>query len=212
MTQDSDEDGPRDAQGSIAGWRPRRRRAVRRADKTGRDGKLDRKRNPKISPKDCGVDRFAWLPLALLKSHAWSTQSINTRKLIDFLQIEHHAHGGVANGELLAPYRQLEEYGLTHDAIRPAIEEAVYLGLLRFRQGGRYAGSHHPNLYRLTWLGGWDAKGQLLDPTNEWKGRTNAEIKAWKRDRKKQRNAKRNRKKQDAPRNNEAPPPQFSDV
>ena len=48
------------------------------------------------------------LPRSLIQSDAWRAAGINTRRFIDFLLLEHMAHGGKANGKLKAPGRQLE--------------------------------------------------------------------------------------------------------
>jgi hypothetical protein len=86
---------------------------------------------------------FIMLPLALLDSDAWRSLSINARRLIEFLMIEHIRHGGKANGKLLAPRRQLARSGIGTRHISTAIEEAVRLGFINCRPGtGR-----QPNLY-----------------------------------------------------------------
>jgi len=62
--------------------------------------------------------------------------------------IEHMRHGGKANGKLLAPRRQLEQFGIGSHFISSAIEECEHIGLVNVRRGvGR-----RPNLYALTWL------------------------------------------------------------
>jgi hypothetical protein len=91
---------------------------------------------------------FVKLPLELLISDAWRSFSINTRRFIDFLMIEHMRHGGKANGKLLAPRRQLEEFGIGARYISAAIEEALCSGFVNCRPGG----GRQPNLYSLTWL------------------------------------------------------------
>jgi len=62
--------------------------------------------------------------------------------------IEHMRHGGKANGKLLAPRRQLEQFGIGSHFISSAIEECEHIGLVNVRRGvGR-----RPSLYALTWL------------------------------------------------------------
>ena len=91
---------------------------------------------------------FIKLPLELLTSDAWRFLSINARRFIDFLMIEHMRHGGKANGNLLAPRRQLEQIGIGARHISAAIEEAVQGGFVSCRRGmGR-----QPNLYAVTRL------------------------------------------------------------
>ena len=112
-------------------------------------------------------------------SPAWRARSTNTARLLDFLMIEHMSHAGTENGNLIATHEQLRDYGLSPNAIREAIEEGEYFGLLRFTRGGRWAGSNQPSRYRLTFL----ADREHNPPTNEWKLRTIEQIADWKRER-----------------------------
>jgi hypothetical protein len=104
---------------------------------------------------------FVMLPLSLLDSPTWHSLSINARRFIDFLMIEHMKHGGKANGALLAPWNQLKQFGIAHRHVANAIEEAISLGFVDRRRGfGR-----SPNAYALTFLppsGGGD-------PCNRWR-------------------------------------------
>ncbi len=126
-------------------------------------------------PKD---EPWVWLTRELLNSPAWRERSINTVRLLDFLLLEHMNHAGTENGNLKATYDQLVAHGLTRSEIRAAIEEAKFLGLIRLKRGGRWAGTNQPSTYRLTFLA--DRGGN--PPTNEWKGRTEDVISAWKQD------------------------------
>jgi hypothetical protein len=55
---------------------------------------------------------------------------------MEFLEVEHMAHAGQENRNLRATYDQLSSWGMTRSEIRLAIEEAVFLGLVRCRRGG----------------------------------------------------------------------------
>jgi hypothetical protein len=91
---------------------------------------------------------FIKLPLELLTSRAWQALGINARRFIDFLMIEHMRHGGRENGLLLAPRRQLEEFGIGQHFVSGAIEEAESLGFVDCKRGvGR-----RPSSYALSWL------------------------------------------------------------
>jgi len=57
-------------------------------------------------------------------------------------------HAGTENENLKATYDQLAAYGLTRSVIRMAIEEAKFLGLVRLKRGGRWAGRNQPSTYR----------------------------------------------------------------
>lgn len=118
---------------------------------------------------------WVWLTTELLASDPWRAMSINARRLIDFLLIEHRNHAGLENGNLKAPYDQLEKAGLTRECIAAAIDEAVFLGLIRVERGGRYAGTNRPSTYRLTFRAAKDN----APPTNDWKRISASRIKAW---------------------------------
>jgi len=91
---------------------------------------------------------FVMLPQHLLESEAWRSLSINARRFLDFLMLEHMRHSGQENGSLLAPRRQLEQHGIGARHISAAIEETKLLGLVDCKRGtGR-----RPSVYALTWL------------------------------------------------------------
>ena len=97
-------------------------------------------------------------PLELLESDAWRSAGINTRRLIDFLKREHMRHGGKENGQLKAPRRQLEAYGIGTHQVSEAIREAEKLGLVQVQRRGMRTAS----TYTLTCLhdgssGSWRA-------------------------------------------------------
>jgi hypothetical protein len=101
------------------------------------------------------------LPLGLLTSHAWRSLGHNAKRFIEFLMIEHMRHGGRANGKLLAPWRQLKEFGIGDHVIAAAMEECKRVGLVDIRRGvGR-----QPSLYALTWLPVCDGS----QPSNRWR-------------------------------------------
>jgi hypothetical protein len=104
---------------------------------------------------------FVKLPRHLLESDVWRSLSINARRFLDFLMIEHMRHAGKANGSLLAPYNQLERFGIGRRLIGLAIEETQRLGLVDCRRGfGR-----SPSSYALTWL----PFGDGGEPSNRWR-------------------------------------------
>ncbi len=155
-----------------------------RPDATGRSsGKLSGNRAKKLRgpPED---EPWIWLARELVSSPTWRCRSINCVRLIDFLLVEHMNHAGTENGNLRATYDQLEAWGLTRSEICAAIDEAGFLGLVRFERGGRWAGTNQPSTYRLT----FHADREDNPPTNDWKGKTAEAIAAWKQDR-----AQRNR-------------------
>ena len=104
---------------------------------------------------------------------------MNCMRLIDFLEVEHMNHAATENGNLMATYDQLVTWGLGRRLIKPAIREAVFLGLIKCDPGGRWAGANCPSKFRLTYY----ANCEGHPATNEWKGKTEEAIKAWRFDR-----------------------------
>jgi hypothetical protein len=93
-------------------------------------------------------EAFVKLPRDVLASDSWRLLSINARRFIDFLMIEHMRQGGKRNGFLLAPRRQLWNFGIGEHFVSGAIEEVERAGLVICTRGtGR-----RPSYYTLTWL------------------------------------------------------------
>jgi len=125
---------------------------------------------------------WVWLTAELITSCAWRGQSIHCRRLIDFLVREHMAHAGTENGNLAAPYDQLNTFGIGRRFIPEAIGEAETLGLIAVHRGGkRNLVEDYASRYRLTWL---PAKSvdqfsrYFVAPTNEWKRTTVDDVRA----------------------------------
>ena len=98
----------------------------------------------------------------LLESAAWQAQSINCRRLLDFLMLEHMRRGGKENGRLVASHRQLCAAGINNgERVTEAIGEAEHLGLITVARGDR----RRPNRFALTWLPLNDGTA----PGNEWR-------------------------------------------
>lgn len=103
-------------------------------------------------------EAWAKMPRELLASDAWRSLGINGRRFVDFLLIEHMNKRGKGNGQLQAPRRQLEEFGISARHVSGAIDEVDQLGLVDCMRGvGRRA-----SVYALTWLPLADGS----DPTN----------------------------------------------
>jgi hypothetical protein len=95
-------------------------------------------------------------------------------RLLDRIELEHCAHAGRENGYLTVPYNQFVETGIGRRFIKPAIDEAVRLGLLTVERGLYRGGARRqPSRYRLTYLK-WKfvpAAGApyYLEPTHDWR-------------------------------------------
>ncbi len=157
--------------------RPPRRKAYLKQDKTGRSAGRRRRKNPPSGPTQCGIDEWVWQPVEMLMGEAWREISINARRVVERLMIEHCAQGATSNGELCVSYEQFEEHGASYNHIAAAISEAEAAGAIVARRQGKQAGRNSPTFYRLTWLGGWNASGEMIPPTNDWKSRTAADVK-----------------------------------
>ena len=114
-----------------------------------------------------------------MESPVWSALSINGRRILDRLLLEQMAHAGTENGNLIATHDQFKAFGVPANAVRPAIDELVFLGFIRCERGGRWAGKNTPSRYRLTWLG--DRHGAA--PTNEWQGVSIEHVETWQKQR-----------------------------
>ncbi len=155
-------------------------------DRTGRSSGEFTSRDTKLYGPPKG-EPWTWQTLELMCSPAWRAMSVNTRRLVDFLQVEHRQHAARENGNLKATYDGLVAHGLTRSKIRPATEEAEFLGLIRFERGGRWAGTNQPSRFRLTFYADKDRN----PPTNEWKAKTQEVIDEWMSDRERCRRARR---------------------
>src|SRR5215510_11717185 len=75
-------------------------------------------------------------------------------------QVRRLSKGGKHNGELLAPRRQLIDFGISSHCVGAALIEAVTLGLVDCIRGkGR-----RPNRFAITWLPTVGA----IEPSNRW--------------------------------------------
>jgi hypothetical protein len=110
------------------------------------------------------IGQFLPMPQSLIASDAWRAVGLNGRRFLDFLMLEHLRHRGQRNGFLLAPRRQLEDYGIHERAVSDAIDEVERLGLVTVKRGvGR-----RPSYYALNWL----LLADESEPNELWKNRS----------------------------------------
>lgn len=123
------------------------------------------------------TDQGGWIAITrdFLESAAYRSLSVNARKALDRLLIEHISHGRCANGNMIVTHDQLYEYGVTFGSIADALEELAYKGLVKMQKGRAGNGTAHPTIYTLTFDGTHDG----LPATNEWKAFTMAEACLW---------------------------------
>jgi len=95
------------------------------------------------------------------------------------------SHAGRENGNLVAPYQQLEEFGLWRRFIPSAIREGEALRLISVHRGGKKnLVADHMNRYRLTFLPEKrrdivTSSNYYVAATDDWKKTTDAEIAAY---------------------------------
>jgi hypothetical protein len=112
--------------------------------------------------------------LEMIQSPAFKALSLQGRKVLNRLEIEHCGYGGAENGRLPCRYYDFEQYGCRRKGIRLAILEAERLGFLQTVTLGTRAYGDIPgkaSTFRLTYL--HTAVGTRTD---EWKQITSLEM------------------------------------
>jgi hypothetical protein len=111
-----------------------------------------------------GGQPFCWISRELMESPAWRARSLHCMRLIEFLQHEHMSHAGKENGGLVAPYAQLERWGISRRYIKDAIAEAEGLKLVQALRGGLRAHTKAAmTRFRLTFYHTREAGNGLQD-------------------------------------------------
>lgn len=110
--------------------------------------------------------QFAPRTIEMLRSPAYRVLSLSARRVLDRLEIELADHGGNDNGRLPVTYADFRFYGIDHQAIPPALREAVALGFTEVMVKGRAGNAEFrsPSLYRITYRHVGRAP-----PTDEWR-------------------------------------------
>ena len=123
------------------------------------------------------TDQGPWIALThdFLVSPALCSLSINARRALDRLILEHLRHGGTENGRLVCPYSDFESARVSRNLIADALDELSAMGFVQVTRGRAGDGTPHANRYRLTFTGSSDG----LPATNEWKSVTKEQVKAW---------------------------------
>ncbi|MFI4973725.1 MAG: hypothetical protein ACHP84_04195 [Caulobacterales bacterium] len=105
----------------------------------------------------------------MLGSITFRALGIHARRNLDFLLYAHASHAGRENGNLAAPYQQLEAWGATAADVRKGFAELIAAGLVdRTVQGLRQAGGGEPSRYALTWLPTRFGSLAQAPPTHRW--------------------------------------------
>src|SRR5262245_34052461 len=111
--------------------------------------------------------QFSARQIDMLESPAWRVLSLSAHRVIDRISIELGHHGGNDNGRLVVTFDDFVEYGITREAIAPAIREAEALGFIRVTERGRGGNAEYrkPNAFFLTFVNSRSSKV----PTHEWR-------------------------------------------
>jgi hypothetical protein len=124
------------------------------------------RRKSKLSGPPTDQGNWDWHTIMLKLSLAWRGRSSRLIQLIEFLEVENLRHAGLENGRLLAPFAQLEAWGMRRETLKQTIREGVERKLIAITGGGTdiETGKRLPHLYRLTY-----SPTIGTPPTDEWK-------------------------------------------
>jgi hypothetical protein len=114
---------------------------------------------------------WGWFSFELLESAAMRSLSVNGRRVLDRIRLEHMAHAGLENGRLKVTWLDFEKFGVGRRFIPGALAEVIAAGIVAITQPGRKAWGRDqgdPTQYRLTYLPVAEP-GDFRSPTNEWK-------------------------------------------
>lgn len=101
----------------------------------------------------------------LLASPAWGVLNLTDRRLLDRLEIEHMAHAGTENGNLICTYSDFQKTGVRRASISGGLRRLQALGFIEIVEPGRLIAGEfrHPSIYRITYVTG------NVPATNEWR-------------------------------------------
>lgn len=122
-------------------------------------------------------DQGGWMAITreFLESPAYRTLSVNGRKSLDRLIIEHISHGRQHNGRLTVTHEQFYAYGVTAESIADALEELEFKRLITMEKGRAGNGTAHATIYTLT----FDGTHEGAPAANGWRSITMDDAKRW---------------------------------
>ena len=126
-----------------------------------RGGIAGSKRKNKIS------EQFVYYTREMISSPAYRALSLQGRKVLRRLELEHMAHGGQDNGKLPCRYHDFINYGCRRNGLSAALIEVEALGFAKTMTLGTRAFGNVPgkaSTFLLTYLHTADAP-----PANDWK-------------------------------------------
>jgi hypothetical protein len=110
---------------------------------------------------------WVWLTRELLESDAWRSMSRAARLVVERVMIEHMAHAGTENGNLIVTYTDFVKFGVRRESLPTAIADAAARGFITITEKGRASTGvdRWPSRYALGWLPLFDGSPAL----NRWK-------------------------------------------
>jgi DNA-binding transcriptional MocR family regulator len=112
------------------------------------------------------AENWVSYPRTMLESPAFRVLGHTAIRVMHRIEIEHMSHGGAENGKLGVTYDQFAEYGISRNAVAPAIRELVALGFLEITEKGIASSENgRPNRFRLTHVN----SKHRVQPTDEWR-------------------------------------------
>jgi hypothetical protein len=112
-----------------------------------------------------------WSPrlIEMLESPAYRALSLSAHLVISRIEIELAHHAGNDNGRLPVTKLDFVDYGISHDAVAPAIRVAEALGFIRITVRGHGGNAEHrrPNLFWLTFAHSRNSRSG--PPTHDWR-------------------------------------------
>lgn len=133
-------------------------------------GFLPRASKAKLNAPPAGQP-WSWMTLEMMNSDAFRSLSINARRVLDRIQIEHGQHRGLENGRLKVTWNNFVKFGVGRRFIKRALGDLLAAGLIAIVQPGRRPRGQDrgdPTQYRLTYLPVAEPN-DFFPPTNEWK-------------------------------------------
>lgn len=117
---------------------------------------------------------WSWYSVEMMRSDAWRDLSINGRRMLDLLEVEHLAHGGYENGNLMITYDQFVAGGIRRGSIFATIAELERLGWIEVSRGGyRGFARSWPHRFRLTHrrtrIRPENGAPYLVEATHDWR-------------------------------------------
>jgi hypothetical protein len=111
---------------------------------------------------------WIWLTREMLVSAAWSALGTQEKRIIERVMLEHMAHAGTENGNLIVTYQNFRDYGVRDKSIKTAITTVEALGWIEITVHGRasFEDQRYASRYALTWLP-QPALGK--NATNRWR-------------------------------------------